>query len=259
MASMRVCRQGVPLDLGRIAIRLYTAAMKAAPASKMTVIVADDHPLFRSALREALRPVLPTATVVEADSFSALQEALQNHGEPNLILLDLNMPGVKGFSSLLFLRSEHPAVPVVVVSGHEEPGLIRRVLDFGALGFIPKISSLETMSEAIRAALAGKIWAPPEFRQAPESSADRDRAQKVASLSPQQLRVLLMLADGRLNKQIAGELNITEATVKAHMTAVLRKLGLSRRTQAAVLAQRLLQDEAISLEVGDIQGGGDED
>lgn len=224
-----------------------------------TVVIADDHPLFRTALREAVRPVLPAARILEADSFTALQEALAKQARPNLVLLDLNMPGVKGFSSLLFLRAEYPNVPVVVVSGHEEPGLVRRILDFGALGFIPKISSLETMSEAIRAALDGKIWAPPDFKEPAASPADRELARKVASLSPQQLRVLLMLADGRLNKQIAGELAITEATVKAHMTAILRKLGLARRTQAAVLAQRLMQDEAISLDVADIPGGIDDE
>lgn len=228
-------------------------------AREVVVVIADDHPLFRTALREAVRPVLPDARVQEADSFDALQEALKLT-TPSLVLLDLNMPGVKGFSSLLFLRAEYPQIPVVVVSGHEEPGLVRRVLDFGAMGFIPKISSLATMGEAIRAGLEGKVWAPPEFVEPPASPADRELARKVASLSPQQLRVLLMLADGRLNKQIAGELGITEATVKAHMTAILRKLGLARRTQAAVLAQRLMQEEAISLDVADVPGGaGDDD
>jgi DNA-binding NarL/FixJ family response regulator len=211
-----------------------------------TVIVADDHPLFRTALREALKPVLPGARVLEADTFAALQTAVQS-GTPDLILLDLNMPGVRGFSSLLFMRSEHPEVPVVVVSGYEEPGLVRRVLDFGAKGFISKTASLETMSLAMRAALRGEIWASPEIKPAEITPADKDLAEKVASLSPQQLRVLLLLADGRLNKQIGHELDITEATVKAHVTAILRKLGLGRRTQAAVLAQRLLHDEAISL------------
>jgi DNA-binding NarL/FixJ family response regulator len=213
-----------------------------------TVIIADDHPLFRTALREALRPVLPAARVVEADSFPALQQAFGD-GPPDLVLLDLNMPGVRGFSSLLFLRSEYPKVPVVVVSGYEEPALIQRVLSFGAVGFIPKTASLETMGEAIRAALEGRIWTPPDLPRAREEGVDAELAAKVASLSPQQLRVLLMLADGRLNKQIAHELDITEATVKAHMTVILRKLGLVRRTQAAVLAQRLMQEEALPLAV----------
>jgi DNA-binding NarL/FixJ family response regulator len=159
------------------------------------------------------------------------------------------MPGVRGFSSLLFLRSEHQQVPVVVVSGYEEPALIQRVLSFGAVGFIPKTASLETMGEAIRAALEGRIWTPPDLPRAKEEGVDAELAAKVASLSPQQLRVLLMLADGRLNKQIAHELDITEATVKAHMTVILRKLGLVRRTQAAVLAQRLMQEEALPLAV----------
>ena len=217
-----------------------------------TVIVADDHPLFRTALREALKPVLPGAKVVEADSFPALQAALTQHGAPDLVLLDLNMPGVRGFSSLLFLRSEYPTVPVVVVSGYDEPPLIQRVLQFGASGFIPKTTSLETMGEAVRAALNGTVWTPEPLPKAERDSVDGEIAAKVASLSPQQLRVLLMLADGRLNKQIAHELQITEATVKAHMTVILRKLGLARRTQAAVLAQRLMHEEALPLAVDHI-------
>ena len=225
-----------------------------------TVLIADDHPLFRTALREALKPVLPGARVLEADSFPALQNVLQAHGAPDLVLLDLNMPGVRGFSSLLFMRSEFPNVPVVVVSGYDEPALIQRVLHFGAVGFIPKTSSLETMGEAVRAALNGTIWVPePLPKQA--DSVDGEIANKVATLSPQQLRVLLMLADGRLNKQIAHELAITEATVKAHMTVILRKLGLARRTQAAVLAQRLMHEEALPLAVDQVmdEGGPDED
>lgn len=225
-----------------------------------TVIVADDHPLFRTALREALKPVLPGALVIEADSFPALQSALAGHGPPDLVLLDLNMPGVRGFSSLLFLRSEFPAVPVVVVSGYDEPALIARVLAFGAMGFIPKTTSLEIMGEAVRAALNGTVWTPEPVPKAETDSVDGAIAGKVATLSPQQLRVLLMLADGRLNKQIAHELSITEATVKAHMTVILRKLGLARRTQAAVLAQRLMHEEALPLAVDHVldEGGPDE-
>lgn len=226
-----------------------------------TVIVADDHPLFRTALREALKPVLPGANVIEADSFPALQNALSQNGPPDLVLLDLNMPGVRGFSSLLFLRSEYPNVPVVVVSGYDEPPLIQRVLQFGAMGFIPKTTSLETMGEAVRAALNGTVWTPQPLPRPEKDSVDGEIAAKVATLSPQQLRVLLMLADGRLNKQIAHELSITEATVKAHMTVILRKLGLARRTQAAVLAQRLMHEEALPLAVDHImdEGGPDED
>lgn len=226
-----------------------------------TVIVADDHPLFRTALREALKPVLPGANVIEADSFPALQGALSQNGPPDLVLLDLNMPGVRGFSSLLFLRSEYPNVPVVVVSGYDEQPLIQRVLQFGAMGFIPKTTSLETMGEAVRAALNGTVWTPAPVPKADRDTVDGEIAAKVATLSPQQLRVLLMLADGRLNKQIAHELSITEATVKAHMTVILRKLGLARRTQAAVLAQRLMHEEALPLAVDHIMddGGPDED
>jgi DNA-binding NarL/FixJ family response regulator len=235
----------------------YTRGMAA-----QTVIVADDHPLFRAALVQALRQVLPTAVVHEVASFDALRDAVAASSDIDLTLLDLQMPGAEGFSSLLFLRSEHPGLPVVVVSGREEPEIMRRALDFGASGYIPKSCSFEQMATALRAVMAGEVWAPPQLVDAaPPSDTDRDLAQRIASLSPQQYRVFMMLADGRLNKQIAFELGVMEATVKAHMTAILNKLGFIRRTQAALLAQRLRQTEAIPLHVPDSghDDGGDAD
>jgi len=219
-----------------------------------TVILADDHPLFRAALREAVRMALPEAAIVEAESFDALHQAMQQNPEADLVLLDLHMPGVQGFSSLLYLRAEHPAVAVVMVSADDAPANVQRARQFGAGGFIPKSAALPEISRALRAVLDGGESFPAQT--APDNPEERQLAQNIASLSPQQLRVLLMLADGRLNKQIAYELGITEATVKAHVTAILRKLGLVRRTQAAVLAQRLMQSQAASLAVADVGGGG---
>src|SRR5262249_42196770 len=148
----------------------------------------------------------------------------------------------KGFSALLYLRAEHPTVPVIVVSASEDENVIRRALDFGASGFIPKSARIEAIGECLRAVLSGRVFAPQRpARLAPSEDHDRDLARRLSTLTPQQLKVLVLLADGQSNKYIAGSLAVTEATVKAHITAILRKLGLERRTQAAVLAQRLLQ------------------
>jgi DNA-binding NarL/FixJ family response regulator len=219
------------------------------------LLIADDHPLFRSALRGALQALLPGAAIHEADSFAALKSAVRANPDLDLILLDLDMPGVQGFSSLLWLRGEHPALPVAIVSGQSEPAVMRRALDFGASGFIPKATDPATMATAVRTVLDGGVWAPPQIDDVSADRADSERARRIASLSPQQFRVLMMLADGRLNKQIASDIGVTEATVKAHVTAILRKLGLFRRTQAAVLAQRLMLTEASSLKV---EGSADE-
>lgn len=214
-----------------------------------TLIIADDHPLFRSALHTAVAQLLPGVQIVEADSVTALHRAVQENPHADLILLDLRMPGVQGFSALLDLRGQYPAIPVVVVSAAEEPVLMRRAVDFGACGFIPKSARIETIDAALRSVLAGSVWLPPGAREmaAENDGEERELAQRIANLTPQQFRVLMMLADGRLNKQIGGDLGVSEATIKAHVTAILRKLGLYRRTQAAVLAQRLLRAEVGTL------------
>ncbi len=218
----------------------------AAVSATATIIIADDHPLFRSALRAAVSQLLPGSLTFEAESLAELIELVGAHPETDLVLLDLRMPGVQGFSSLIQMRGVYPAVPVALVSAEEEPALMRRALDFGATGFVPKSAGIEEIGTALRAMLAGSVWLPPGVTDpGPEAdNEDRELAQRITSLTPQQFRVLMMLADGRLNKQIADELSVTEATVKAHVTAILRKLRLYRRTQAAVLAQRLLGAES---------------
>ena len=210
-----------------------------------TLIIADDHPLFRAALREVVSKLLPAANIVEAASLDALQSALQAHGEADLILLDLRMPGANGFSCLMQLRAQYPAIPVAVVSAAEDAAIMRRAIDLGASAFIPKSAGIATIGEALRAVLDGSVWLPQGLPEAIGEAEERDRemAGRLASLTPQQLRVFQMLAEGRLNKQIAADLALSEATVKAHVTAILRKLGVYRRTQAAVLAQKLLLAE----------------
>ena len=208
-----------------------------------TVLVADDHPLFREALRNAVARALPTATIREAESVDALYALIERESDADLLLLDLNMPGAHGFSALVHLRAHYPQLPVMVVSAREEPAVMRRALEHGAVGFLPKSADAGTLGEAIDAVLAGDRWAPASALKAPAAGAEEhDAAQRVRDLTPQQFRVLQMLGDGLLNKQIAYELGVSEATIKAHMTAILRKLGASNRTQAVLIAGKLAID-----------------
>jgi DNA-binding NarL/FixJ family response regulator len=208
-----------------------------------TILVADDHPLFHEALRSAVMRAVPGATLREADGVDALYALVERESQADLLLLDLNMPGAHGFSALVHLRAHHPQLPVMVVSAREEPAVMRRALDHGAVGFLPKSADASTLGEAIDAVLAGDRWAPPAALKAPAAPAEEhDAAQRVRELTPQQFRVLQMLGDGLLNKQIAYELGVSEATIKAHMTAILRKLGASNRTQAVLIAGKLAID-----------------
>jgi DNA-binding NarL/FixJ family response regulator len=207
----------------------------------MTILIADDHPLFRDALRRAVAQVLPAEVVREAESVAALMALLDTGPAADLLLLDLNMPGAEGFSALVHVRSIWPSLPVVMISAREEPALMRRALAHGAAAFVPKSASIETIGEALRAVLDGDTWLPPEVSReaAPLDPDERRLAERIAELTPQQYRVLTMLCTGLLNKQIAYELGVSEATIKAHMTAVLRKLGAHSRTQVALMVARL--------------------
>lgn len=208
------------------------------------IIIADDHPLFRAALRQAVAQAIDGVEIVEADTLEAVQEAVAEHSDADLVLLDLHMPGTNGFTGLVFLRGQNPGMPVVVVSGSEEVNVMKRSMDYGASGFIPKSAPLETISEAIVSVLEGEEWLPQEIVDGNEDVSDEERkfAEALSSLTPQQFRVLTMLTEGLLNKQIAYELNVSEATIKAHVTAILRKLGVHSRTQAVIAAQRLSVD-----------------
>jgi Response regulator containing a CheY-like receiver domain and an HTH DNA-binding domain len=158
------------------------------------------------------------------------------------------MPGASGFSGLVYLKGQIPELPVMVVSGNEDHNVIRRALDYGALGFIPKSVSLELMVDAITAALEGEAWIPEDVRLDQPVVDDKEAkiAEGIASLTPQQFRVLVMLMQGLLNKQIAYELDVSEATVKAHVTAILRKLKVHSRTQAVIAARSLDLDSLTS-------------
>jgi DNA-binding NarL/FixJ family response regulator len=204
------------------------------------VLIADDHPLVVGGLRQAILAAAPDAEVAVAHDFDSMVAALEASPDTDLVLLDLTMPGVRGFSGLLFLRSERPSTPVIVVSGNEDRAVIRHCLEFGAAGFIPKSNSLDTMRDAIAQVLDGGRWMPPDFD--PNAQLNRESsamAGRLASLTPQQIRVLMMLSQGLLNKQIAYELSVSEATVKAHVSAILQKLGVESRTQAVILATKI--------------------
>jgi len=205
------------------------------------IIIADDHPLFRAALKQAVGQAVDDVEVIEADTIAELQRSVVENSEADLVLLDLNMPGAHGFSGLVFMRGQYPGLPVVMISGTEDIQVIRKAIDYGASGFIPKSTSLQLIAEAIQAVLNGDVWLPADVqgridRVDPETC---DFSEKLATLTPQQFRVLGMLMEGLLNKQIAYELDVSEATIKAHITAVFRKLGVRNRTQAVIAVQQL--------------------
>lgn len=211
--------------------------MVAAP----TIIIADDHPLFRSALAQSIQSSLTTVHIVEAADINSLQTCVEQHPFARLILLDLHMPGAHGFSGLIHLSAHHPEIPVMVVSAHATNDIIRRAMDHGACGFLPKSSSMPDIIQAINAVLAGNLWLPAGYQQqTPGSSPEEFKvADILATLTPQQFRVATLLAQGLLNKQIAYELNVTEATVKAHVTEIFRKLGVHTRTQVVLAIGQL--------------------
>lgn len=197
------------------------------------IVVADDHPLFRAALRSAVVKAAPDAEIRECASLAEVRAALA--GPVDLLLLDLKLSDSEGMAGLAAIRAEHPAVPVAVVSASEDAPVVRHALGLGAAGFIPKSAALPQMVEAITAILAGDNWAP----DLPDSDGEDDLADRVSTLTPSQLRILEGLKAGRLNKQIAFDLSVSEATIKAHLTSVFRKLGVQNRTQAVILAKRL--------------------
>jgi DNA-binding NarL/FixJ family response regulator len=204
------------------------------------VLIADDHPLFRGAMREALNGLFDRIEIVEAGTFEEVVARLEGGDELDLILLDLQMPGVRGFSGLVYLRAQYPSLPVAVVSANDDPAVIRRCMAFGAAGFLPKTLGIEALRGAIARVLAGEMWTPPDVELAGEADADSAAViQRLATLTPQQVRVLMMLLTGLLNKQIAYELGVSEATVKAHVSAILQKLGVESRTQAVIAAGKI--------------------
>ena len=206
------------------------------------VVVADDHPLFREAIVAVVRRTLANAQIIEVCDLASLQA--QNLDDVDLLLLDLNMPGVHGLSALVHVRAQAPAVAVIVVTAMEDPAVVQRAISLGAAGFVPKSSTLTEISKALEKVLAGGTSVPTRFANlnlAPDqlSEAELSATRRVGTLTPQQYRIATLLAAGMLNKQIAWDLGITEATVKVHMSTILRKLNVQNRTQVALLIQVL--------------------
>ncbi len=209
------------------------------------VIIADDHPLFRDALKQTLATSLPGIGITEVGSVEKLLDALSRQPGTDLVLLDLKMPGEKGAASLsgltglMYLRSQHPEIPVVIVSASDNPSMIRRCANLGAAGFISKSLPVDKIRQAVKTILEGGVWFSDDMQRADKGDELGDLATRLATLTPQQVRVLSMLGQGLLNKQIAYELNVSEATVKAHVSAILQKLGVDSRTQAVIAVNRI--------------------
>lgn len=205
--------------------------------AQYTIVIADDHPLFRNALFQSVHMAISGANLLEADSLDSLLALLEKDPDVDLLLLDLKMPGANGMSGLIQLRNQYPDLPVVVISASEEASIIRQVRRHGAFGFIPKSSDMRALVGALNQVLDGDPFFPEGLGDDDEEF--NELAERIATLTRQQYKVLCMLSDGLLNKQIAYELNVSEATIKAHMTAIFRKLGVKNRTQAVILLQQM--------------------
>lgn len=208
--------------------------------SEQTIIIADDHPLFRGALRQAVGGVKGNQAIVEAGDFETARAAAKTHPDADLMLLDLAMPGASGFSGLMSLRAEFASLPIVIISATDDSITIRRALELGASGFISKSSGIEDIRQGIQTVLDGDIFTPDCYQEGQEQDPEvADLIHRLQTLTPQQSRVLAMLAQGLLNKQIAYELGVSEATVKAHVSAILLKLDVDSRTQAVIQLGRI--------------------
>ncbi|GAA6171380.1 response regulator transcription factor [Colwellia sp. KU-HH00111] len=203
------------------------------------IIIADDHPLFRQALLGTLKVKFNQTKWIEAETIAELEDQLQNNSDSDLLLLDLNIPGAHGFNTLIHIRNHFPQIPVVVVSAHEDHSTISKAMGYGAAGFVPKSTPVDDIINAIMTVLSGETWLPSAYENVLEDNDNADIAERVASLTQQQYRILMMFAQGLLNKQIAYDLNVSEATIKAHATAIFRKLDVRNRTQAVIAIGQL--------------------
>ena len=207
------------------------------------VVIADDHPLFRAALKQAVGHCLPFAKTAEASSFEELLNVIDASPSLEIVFLDLHMPGNDGFTGLTQLQNNHPDLIVIMVSSDENPDIMRKAIHFGAAAFIPKSADLTTISTAVNCVLEGDSWLPEDMNNLADSEqakAHKQLAQQLSKLTPQQYTVLALVADGQLNKQIAGILDIKENTVKKHVSAILLQLGVNNRTQAGLAYQQLM-------------------
>ena len=203
--------------------------------------VADDHPLFRNALLEVIKQNYPDSVVSQSMDLDGTMRDLEQNNETDLLLLDLHMPGSQDLFGLITVREKYPDIPVAIISADENAGTISRAMGHGASGYIPKSCSPQEIHSAIQALLSGNRWVPDDYRISlkPVTAEEKDLAAKIATLTPQQYRVLCYLREGWLNKQIGYELGVTEATIKAHITAIFRKLGTTNRTQAVIMLSKM--------------------
>lgn len=216
---------------------------------RSSILIVDDHPLFVEALKVVIEGAFPEATIKDAASIEAARTVLEQQGPFDLVLLDLSMPGTRGLDGLLELRTRHPRLPIVVVSALEDPRIIHEVMTCGAAGFISKSTRGSELGDAIREVMAGSVVLPKGYEPPhadAEAARNSDLTARLATLTPQQVRVLQMLRQGLLNKQIAYDLGVGETTVKAHVSEILRKLKVSSRTQAVIEAAKIDFDAILS-------------
>ena len=208
--------------------------------NEQTIIIADDHPLFRDALRQAVGGMEGARAIVEAGDFEAAREAAKTNPDADLMLLDLAMPGISGFSGLISLRAEFASLPIVIISATDDSQTVRRSLELGASGFISKSADIDEIRRGIQTVLAGDIATPPSYQEGRELDPEiADLIRRLQTLTPQQSRVLTMVSEGLLNKQIAYELGVSEATINAHVSAILLKLDVDSRTQAVIQLSKI--------------------
>ncbi len=203
------------------------------------ILIADDHPLFREALTLIVSSACPGCEIRQATDYDETKTELAEH-HFQLAFLDLNMPGSNGLTDLAMFKKLYPQIPIIIVSAHEEPDIIRSCLNYNASGYIVKSSSPDEIKAAIQTVLMGDIYSPPNINLSEDNSgqADNDIALKINSLTPSQLRILIEIGKGKLNKQIAYDLGISEGTVKAHITSIFKRLGINNRTQAVLITQK---------------------
>ena len=211
---------------------------------EFSILIADDHPLFRAALLQVIGQMYPGALLSEAANVAELQQRVDEHREIKLLLLDLHMPGALGYSALSWFTGHYPDTPVIMISANSHPETVRRAIDHGAAGFLSKSVDMTEIAICIERVMAGERGLHPGLNATATGATlqSLDVADALASLTPQQFRVVSMLAEGLLNKQIAYELNVKEATIKAHMTEIFRKLGVHSRTQAVLALGSLAVD-----------------
>ena len=219
----------------------------------MKVLLIDDHPLILSALQSVIQGLADNIQVTTADSGQAARQVLANTSGFDLVLLDLHLGDANGFDLLSDLREQFPAMPVVVISASDQPGDVIRSIDMGAMGFVPKKASNETLVAALKQVMSGGVYVPPQSvgHDSLSQPASNDTLQAAIhsphwGLTPRQTDVLASLLKGHPNKLIARELNLSVETVKDHVAAVLRALGVSSRTQAVIAVSQSLQKQPAS-------------